>query len=145
MWRFHSCSPQHVASRISVDVLPSRDCILMHGKSHFQAVQAPLLNIQTWENDIPINIPLNPLEHCHRNEEVEFAWNCTYDFVSEGKGDFTGSDVEFPIYQDFKCASSFLRTFQGNQLSFAKGYMIIYGVHSVITILMMLGMVLYCL
>lgn len=118
--RLQSSSAQHAGSRILLDVLPSRGCTSMHDKSHFLARKAPLLYVQTGENDIPNNIPLNPSEHCYRNEEVDFAANCTDDFVSEVKVNFTGSDAEFPLFQDSKCASSFLRTFQGKQLSFAE-------------------------
>lgn len=117
--RLHSSSAQHTGSKISLDVLP-RGYTLMPDKSHFLAIKDPLLNVQERENDIPINIPLNPSEHCDRNEEVDFAGNCPDDFVSEVKGNFTGSDAEFPLFQDSKCANSFLRTFQGNRPSFAE-------------------------
>jgi len=107
----HSSLALNVGSRISLDILPSRDCTLVPHKSHFIVVHDSLLNIKTGENDIPFSIPLNPPECCHRNEEVDFARICTDNFVSKGKGDFIGSDAEFPFYQDSKCANSFLRTF----------------------------------
>jgi len=92
----------------------------MPDQSHFVARKDPLLNVQTGENDIPKNIPLNPSEHCYRNEVVDFAANSTDDLVTKVKGNFSGSDAEFPLLQDSKCASSFLQTFQGKQLSFAE-------------------------
>lgn len=118
--RLHSSSAQHAGSRILLDILPSRGCASMPDQSHFVARKDPLLNVQTGENDIPNNIPLNPSEHCYRNEVVDFAANSTDDLVTKVKGNFSGSDAEFPLLQDSKCASSFLQTFQGKQLSFAE-------------------------
>eukprot|EP01018_Ginkgo_biloba_P034601 Gb_21764 [translate_table: standard] len=119
--RLQSSSAQHADNRIFLDVLPSRGSTLMPDKSRLIALKAPLFNMQMGQNGLPLNIVSKPSDHDHRNGGDDFVEKCTNDFVSEVKGNSSESlDVEFPFLQDSKCASSFLRTFQSKQLSYAE-------------------------
>ncbi|KAH9324340.1 hypothetical protein KI387_004518, partial [Taxus chinensis] len=119
--RLHSSMTQNAEKTMLSDVLPSRSSGLMPDKSRLTSLKAPLLNMQIGQNGIPFNTALMHSDDCHGNQNNDFGGKCTDDLVLEGKDNLpNSSEAEFTQSQDSKCASSFLRSIESKQLSFAE-------------------------